>query len=214
MRGRRIRAGILLRHLQDPGGITVYTDRIARHLALHERDLECHFLYRTEAAARRLAGLPGVHRILRASGRATWDQVAIPRYARRERLDVLFRGKFAVPLAVGIPTAIFLPGPEQLVVPHLFRPMDRLLSHLTLPLYVRRARAVVVLTEAARRDLITRTGVPEDRVRVIPPGIDPDLRPATPEQICELRRRLGLPERFVLFLGGITPLKNLLHPSG
>ncbi len=209
MSDRRIRAGILLRHLQDPGGITVYTERVARHLGLREPDLECHFLYQTEAGAEKLAGIPGVHRVLHARSRLGWDQIAIPRYARRHGLDVLFHGKFAVPFAARIPTAIFLPGPEQLMVPHLFRRTDRLLSRLSLPLHVRRARAVVMLSEAARRDLIVATGVEADRVRVIPPGVDSDLRRATPEQVADLRARLDLPGRFVLFLGGVTPLKNL-----
>ena len=55
----------------------------------------------------------------------------------------------------------------------------------------RRARALVVLSEAFRRLLIERYGVSPWRVHVIPPGVD--LRRFAPGRRAEARRALGLP---------------------
>ena len=49
---------------------------------------------------------------------------------------------------------------------------NRIALHLTQRLY-RRAHRVVFLTEATRREICRRTGLPEERTTVIPNGVDP-----------------------------------------
>ena len=52
-------------------------------------------------------------------------------------------------------------------------------------------------------------GADREKIYVIPPGVDASLRPRDPAVQGELRARLGLPTRYILFVGGLTPLKNL-----
>lgn len=72
----------------------------------------------------------------------------------------------------------------------LHRGLDRLLA--------RRTRRVVANSEAVARFVIEREGIPAERVRVIPNGLDPAdalrLRPIPPGEIRALRRALGVPE--------------------
>lgn len=68
------------------------------------------------------------------------------------------------------------------------------------------AAVVVTSSESSHRDLVD-AGIDENRVRVVPLGVD--HRPAAPTEVAELRRRLALPERFVLFVGTLEPRKNL-----
>jgi glycosyltransferase involved in cell wall biosynthesis len=51
--------------------------------------------------------------------------------------------------------------------------------------------------------------VAENRVRVIPYGIDRDFRPADPVAVQAALKRLRLPERYILYVGSIEPRKNL-----
>jgi glycosyltransferase involved in cell wall biosynthesis len=71
-----------------------------------------------------------------------------------------------------------------------------------------RGAATLVLTssEASRRDL-EATGIEAGRLRVIPLGVD--ATPASAPDVDRVRRRYGLPERFVLFVGTLEPRKNL-----
>ena len=69
-----------------------------------------------------------------------------------------------------------------------------------------RATFVITSSEASRGDLVA-AGIDDARLRVIPLGVD--AAPATPSDVATVRRRLDLPERFVLFVGTLEPRKNL-----
>lgn len=75
-----------------------------------------------------------------------------------------------------------------------------------------RCAAVVVPSAATRDDLVALHGVGPERVHVVPHGIraeafapPPDAR----ERARRVRERFGIGGRYVLFLGGIEPRKNL-----
>lgn len=77
-------------------------------------------------------------------------------------------------------------------------------------LAIERADALIAVSESTRCDLIERMGAPADRVVVTHEAADPDLARVTdPVRLREIRRRYGLPERFVLSLGAMEPRKNL-----
>jgi hypothetical protein len=66
---------------------------------------------------------------------------------------------------------------------------------------VRRARALLTVSEFARRELAGRLGVPESRWTVVPPGVDARFRPPSAEERLEARARYGLPPRYLLAVG-------------
>jgi len=79
-------------------------------------------------------------------------------------------------------------------------------------LAVQRADRIIVPTAAVAADVVEHLGVSEARLRVVHEAPAPVLRPASPEAIAELRERLELPERFLLWVGGMRhrdPRKRL-----
>ena len=44
---------------------------------------------------------------------------------------------------------------------------------------------------------------------MVPHGVSPKMRPLSTEERADARARLGLPERFILFVGTVQPRKNL-----
>jgi len=83
----------------------------------------------------------------------------------------------------------------------LHRGLDRLLA--------RRSPRVLANSQAVARFLVQREGIPEERVRVIPNGLDPAdaerLRPRDAAEASALRRALGLPEGAVV-VGDVSRL--------
>ncbi|MBX6311650.1 MAG: glycosyltransferase family 4 protein [Isosphaeraceae bacterium] len=77
---------------------------------------------------------------------------------------------------------------------------------------VRRADLVLTVSQAARRDLIAWFHLPGQRVRVVPEGPERVFwpRPDGPESEAVLAR-YGIPtsSRFLLYVGGLSPHKNL-----
>lgn len=84
--------------------------------------------------------------------------------------------------------------------PHLYDPVycERMLAWLRATL--RRADCLVAVSEHMRQTLIQRHGVPADRVRAIPLGLDPGFHPEGP-------RAPGRP--YVLFVGRLSVGKNV-----
>src|SRR5215211_2871186 len=74
--------------------------------------------------------------------------------------------------------------------------------------WLRRSAGVIVPSASAKADLLRRHRLDEDRVRVIPHGVDPFEAPA-PEETERVRARFGIGGPFALFVGGIEPRKNL-----
>lgn len=77
------------------------------------------------------------------------------------------------------------------------------LKHLA----VQRAARVIVPTAAVGRDAVERLGVQPQRLAVIAEAADPVMRPRPVEEVQAARDRLGLPERYLLWVG------SLRHPD-
>lgn len=91
---------------------------------------------------------------------------------------------------------------------------------LRTPLHARIARALLrhaathagrVATDSActSADLQRLVGVSPERVEVVYPGVDERFRPCAAAAVSAFRERLGLPRRFVLYVGLRRPHKNL-----
>lgn len=72
---------------------------------------------------------------------------------------------------------------------------------------IRGAAQIVCDSAAARTDLLTLTEIPEERVHVIPLGIDESFRPAVDREA--LRRRLGFSGHVVLMSGHTQGYMNI-----
>ena len=70
-------------------------------------------------------------------------------------------------------------------------------------LAVRRAVRVIVPTQVVAEDAAEHLGIPAERVAVIPEAVAPSLAPRRPEAVASVREAYGLPERYLLWVGGL-----------
>jgi glycosyltransferase involved in cell wall biosynthesis len=73
-----------------------------------------------------------------------------------------------------------------------------------------RVRRILTVSEFSRQRLIDYLQVDPKQVVAIPNGVDERFNPTAIEAVPAMRARLGLPERYVLFVGSLDPRKNLL----
>jgi alpha-1,3-rhamnosyl/mannosyltransferase len=147
--------------------------------------------------------------LLRHGGEALLQRRFRAACARR-RPDLYHEPNF-IPLPSDLPTVATVHDLSPLLHPE-WHPADRV------ALYERRFRDglrqcahVLADSDCVRQEIIQAFGLPPERVTRAHIGIRPALRPL-PEQ--EVRRRLdalGLPSRYLLFLGTIEPRKNVLR---
>jgi glycosyltransferase involved in cell wall biosynthesis len=76
------------------------------------------------------------------------------------------------------------------------------------------ADRILTVSEAARRDLLTWYRLPSEKVKVVSEGPDCSFRPLAPgpeSDAALLRRGIAPGQRYILYLGGLSPHKNLLR---
>jgi glycosyltransferase involved in cell wall biosynthesis len=94
-------------------------------------------------------------------------------------------------------------------LPQHHKRLNRWYLNLALPLYCRRATHIIAISESTRSDLVVAYGISPERITVIHEAADPRFRPQPADRVTAVRRRYGLPERYLLFVGTIEPRKNL-----
>jgi alpha-1,3-rhamnosyl/mannosyltransferase len=65
-------------------------------------------------------------------------------------------------------------------------------------------------SEFSRQEAIRVLSLRPEKITTVHVGIRPNLRPLPPTQVAEELQRLGLPPRYLLYVGTIEPRKNLL----
>ena len=96
---------------------------------------------------------------------------------------------------------------------HLFPEYHKKLNYYYLnwavPLFCRRASAIIAVSEASKRDLIKHYNIDPAKIHVVLEAASDLFAPPTPAQVDEARQRYNLPNRFLLHLATIEPRKNL-----
>jgi glycosyltransferase involved in cell wall biosynthesis len=70
-------------------------------------------------------------------------------------------------------------------------------------LAVERATRVIVPTEVVADDLVAALRIPREKVAVIAEAAAPTFTPRAPEEVEAVRERFGLPEPYLLWVGGL-----------
>ncbi len=142
--------------------------------------------------------------------RILWEQAVLPWSALRARADLLHALAFVGPLACPLPTVVTVYDLSFLLFPEAFNRINRAYLSTMTPHSVRAARRVIAISESTKRDLVRLAHVPAERVDVVYPGLEPDIRRVDDATaLADFRRRNGLPEHFVLFVGTLEPRKNV-----
>lgn len=141
-----------------------------------------------------------------------WEQFVLPALAARRRARAIYNPANLAPLAwpsnvVQIHDAVALRHPEW------YSPAYVRWQRAVMPRIARRASMVITVSEFARTELMEFLGVPGDRIRVVPGGVDSRFAAAVDAE--PLLRRLGLAKPYVLAVGDRGPRKNLdaLRPA-
>ena len=134
-----------------------------------------------------------------------------PRRLRRVRADALFGPAGHLPLLQsGLPAAVTIHDLAIYRHPEWFPRGQPLAVKVVVPRSIRRAQALIAVSQNTAEDLRDLFGVDEADITVVHHGVADRFRPLPPEDLEEPRRRLDLPDRYVLFLSTVEPRKNLL----
>jgi glycosyltransferase involved in cell wall biosynthesis len=200
-----------------PTGISVYTRSLLTRLA--ERSIA----QGTEGSRLRYLGL--AHKPIRqpddlhARGVPTeheaaplgviWQQLLLPRRLRRGDVDLLWSPLITLPLRCPVPAVATVHDLTTVLMPenHRWKVRWSILPFLRPAL--EQARQLVTISQATADDIAFHFPQAAAKVRVVYPGVDPELRPGAPAEIAATRAELGAPEGYLFYAGTLEPRKNV-----
>jgi glycosyltransferase involved in cell wall biosynthesis len=128
---------------------------------------------------------------------------------RRAGIDLFFHHMVFYGGRLDVPTLAWIPDFQHRRLPHMFTPFTWWKRELGFRALTRTATRVVVSSQDAKRDCERFYPAGRGRIEVLPFAVR--LPPsATAEGPDEIRRRLGLPEKFLFFPGQLWKHKNHL----
>ncbi|MEN6520992.1 MAG: glycosyltransferase family 1 protein [Armatimonadota bacterium] len=211
--GRKMKIGIDARYLSHPqdGGFKTYTQNIVH--GLMELDHENEYILYTDR--------PGVEShdnfsVKIVSGPApVREQALLPLAMARDKVDIAHFPFNTGPLTPPCPTVLTVHD----LIPLLPREKDRRMSRkmrmissywrTITPKAARRASRIITISEASKSDIQRMLNIPEEKISVVPTGLNPDFHSITDSALLKrVRETHGLPERFILGLVSSDPRKN------
>ena len=195
-------------------GLGRYADSLARALLADHADALALFYY-GDAASRPPAGLAHVPRRTVVAGRKRWRMQVWLGQLLGLSFDRLLPGArlyhatehLLMPLQ-GAPTVLTVHDLLFRTFPRYHKTQNYIYLNLAMPLYCRRADAIIAVSEYTKRDLVDAYRVDPARVTVIYEAAAAHLRPQPRELVEAARVRYGLPERYLMTLCAIEPRKN------
>ena len=208
---QRTRIAVDVRKIND-FGIGTYLRNLIRHLPARDSNSEFHLLcYREDEELLRSLSPDFRLTFVRARNYSVSEHFSIPAKLSRIRADLYHAPHYVLPFMTPCRSVVTVHDVIHLLFPQYLP--SQFAKHYARYMIARaldKAEIVMTVSRASKRDLMGFFEVDENKIRVIPNGIDPGmLRGLEPEELDRTRQRFQLTGRNALFVGNIKPHKNV-----
>lgn len=213
MIGRVLIDGRTLQGLSAVRGIGSYTRGLLRGLAGVESVPQVDLMVARradpppESREPPVAGCVAVATV-RQRVRPLFDPFAVAAALARHRGYNLYHAtEWGQPLVGLTPTVVTVHDLIPFLFADDFRWMRR--NRLLALRLLRHADAVITPSQCTADDVVHHAAVKRDRVTIVPHGVDPAFAPSSAAALDNVRRRFGLPQRYVLAVGVFDAHKRM-----
>ena len=140
-----------------------------------------------------------------------WWSLGLPFYLRRSSFDLFHGTNYEIPLWGKRPAVITIHDMSLLLHPHFHEAYLVRRARRRLPLMARSAAMIITPTSSVKSEVCETLRINPDRVAVTPEAPRSVFKGLEAEKTFEIRRRLGIRDDFILFVGTIEPRKNLYN---
>jgi glycosyltransferase involved in cell wall biosynthesis len=198
-------------------GMSQYLIYLLRALATLETDAQCEVLVYEDEKEIFAADLPGVKvfvvgdRFRGPIGNIIWHQLSLPGLCRRRGYDILFlpAGNRRISIFAPCPTVGTVHDFANLHIADKYDPARMFYQGRVLPWMVRRLSRVITISQSSKKDIVGHADYPEERITVIPHGVDTDLY--FPHADTQAFGRIA--DKYALKLPYILYIARIEHPG-
>jgi len=144
--------------------------------------------------------------------RVLYEQAVYPALIRRYDIDIFLGTCNVLPLFKPCPSVVVLQSLQYFLFPNGFSWMRRKYLSSLVPLSLRRADAVIAVSESAKRDAIQLTGIPPEKIWVVYHGVSHAVQQAVTsddEKVrCGARQRYSDGRPYILAISTLYHFKN------
>jgi glycosyltransferase involved in cell wall biosynthesis len=199
-----MRIGIMLRSIDEKGGVGVYTRNIVKELLHLDQNNEYVLFYASSSNIGLFSHHENVmERWVKGWNKAFWDQIAIPRACGKEKIDLIFHPKFTVPLFAPCKTIMVVHGADWLIPAQaqFYSYWDVKYMQLMLPLYFRKSSAVISVSQETTDNFNRILNLPGGKVQTIYFAPARNFKRITDlETLRTVKAKYDLPDKFILTL--------------
>jgi len=142
-----------------------------------------------------------------------WDQLKLPSALKANNIDLFYSPYYKVPLLSRVPMVNQILDLMYLAFPPYSNRLGfwKRLYYATFgKAYSKKALNIITDSEHAKSDIIKYWNVRPEKIQVIPLGLANRYKPVQdPDLLNKVKIKLGLPERYILYLGNFKPHKNI-----
>ena len=205
-----MKIGIMLRHIEQQGGIGTYTRNLLDHLLKIDEENDYLLMYRNPDLIGSYADYPRVVEVaVPHKSKLLWDQWAVPKLVKKHQLQLVFNPKLSVPIISRCKKIFCMHGGEWFVFPQNYSWAFRAYHKFFGALYTNAADAIIAVSKSTGQDIAQALGRQGSKVHTIYHGVDSSFRLQQDSGRLEaVRKKFHLPERYILWVGPIYPMKN------
>ena len=144
---------------------------------------------------------------------SAWRTFGITNHLRADKVDIFHGLSNELPLNIrsgGVPSVVTMHDVIYRRLPECYKPLDRRIYDFKYGRSCRNADHIIAVSQRTKDDVADLYGIDPEKITVVYQGCDPQFRRKwSGEEIAALRKRLNLPERYILQVGTIEKRKNL-----
>ncbi len=136
-------------------------------------------------------------------------EVSVKNWLDRNRPDVFFSPDQFLSLAAKTPTLLTCHDLLALEFRGQVPRVAQLFYDRFFPKYLRRAGAIIAISEATKSDILKFSGIEKSKIRVVPNGCREGFFPLQPVDVQQVRDEISGGQPYFFYAGAIQPRKNI-----
>ena len=201
-----MKIGIMLRTLDEKGGIGVYTRYLLKELLAIDRKNEYVLFYRNPEHLGKYDHYENVtETVVKGKFKAYWDQIAIPLACKRHKIDVVFHPKFTAPIFAPCKAVMVFHGADWFIPEHaqFYKSWDVKYIKMMMPFYCKKCSLILSVSEITTDNFVKILHLPPEKVKTVYFGPGKHFKRIEDQnKINEVKKKYQLPDEFILTLSG------------